>query len=65
MYFVAEQSSSELIKPGRQLLDKEVRTYVMAEGVNGLLRMRRESFVVWALRILEASEISARGLGGS
>ena len=37
---------------------------VMAEGVNGLLRRRRESFVVCALRTLEASERRARGLGG-
>ena len=38
---------------------------VIAEGVKGLLRMRRESLVVCALRILEASERRARGLGGS
>ena len=38
---------------------------VIAEGVKGLLRMRRDSFVVCALRILEASERRASGLGGS
>lgn len=38
---------------------------VIAEGVKGLLRMRRDSFVVCALMILEASERRASGLGGS
>lgn len=36
----------------------------MAEGVKGLLRRRRESFVVWACRREEASWRSVRTLGG-
>ena len=62
---VAGQISSALIRPGRQLLDKELRMNVIAEGVKGLLRIRSESFVVCALRIWEASERRASGFGGS
>lgn len=65
MYLVAGQISSALIRPGRQLLDKELRMNVIAEGVKGLLRIRSESFVVCALRIWEASERRASGFGGS
>lgn len=36
---------------------------MIAEGVKGLLRISKESFVVWALRMAEASERSARGFG--
>lgn len=36
---------------------------MIAEGVKGLLRISRESFVVWALRMEDASERSARGFG--
>lgn len=63
MYLSEGHSSSELIKAGRQLLERELRMKVMADGVNGLLRMRRDSLVVCALRIWEASERRARGLG--
>ena len=62
---VGGQISSALIRPGRQLLDKELRMNVIAEGVRGLLRIRSESFVVCALRICEASERRASGFGGS
>ena len=65
MYLVAGQISSALIRPGRQLLDRELRMNVIAEGVKGLLRIRSESFVVCALRICEASDRRASGLGGS
>lgn len=64
VYLSTGQSSSALIKAGRQLLDKELRMNVIAEGVNGLFRSRRDSLVVCALRIWEASETRARGLGG-
>lgn len=63
MYLSVGLSSSALIKAGRQLLERELRMKLMAEGVNGLLRMRRDSLVVCALRIWEASERRARGLG--
>lgn len=36
---------------GRQLLERELRMKVIADGVNGLLSIRRESLVVCALRI--------------
>lgn len=36
----------------------------ISEGVKGLLRARRESFVTWALRTLALSERRARGLIG-
>ena len=36
---------------------------MIADGVNGLLSMRRDSFVVCAFKILDASERMARGLG--
>lgn len=36
---------------------------MIAEGVNGLLRISKESLVVWALRMEEASDRSARGFG--
>lgn len=62
---MAGQISSALIRPGRQLLDKELRMNVIAEGVKGLLRIRSESFVVCAFRIWEASERRASGFGGS
>lgn len=42
-----------------------LRTEDIAEGVNGLLMMSSDSFVVWALRRFEASCSSRRGLGGS
>ena len=48
---------------GRQLLERELRMKVIADGVNGLFRTRRDSFVVCAFRICEASERRARGLG--
>lgn len=38
---------------------------LIADGVNGLFRIRRDSLVVCALRIWEASERRARGLGES
>ena len=63
VYLSAGHSSSELIKAGRQLLERELRMKVIADGVNGLFRMRRDSLVVCALRIWEASERRARGLG--
>ena len=44
-------SSSALIKAGRQLLERELRMNAMADGVNGLLRIKRDSLVVCALRI--------------
>lgn len=58
------QSSKPLMRAGRHSLDKESNTKVIAVGVKGLLRIRRESLVVWALRIDDASERRARGLGG-
>ena len=64
VYLSAGQSSSALIKAGRQLLERELRMNVIADGVNGLFRRRRDSLVVCALRIWEASETRARGLGG-
>lgn len=65
VYVSAGQSWSALIKAGRQLLERELRIKVMADGVNGLFRIRRDSFVVCALSIWEASESRARGLGAS
>ncbi len=62
VYLSAGQSSSALIKAGRQLLERELRMKVIADGVKGLFRIRRDSFVVCALRIWEASERTARGL---
>ena len=62
---MAGQISSALIRPGRQLLDKDLRMNVIAEGVKGLLSIRSESFVVCAFRIWEASERRASGFGGS
>jgi len=41
-----------------------VMMVVMAEGVKGLLRIRRLSLVVCALRRLEASWRRRRGCGG-
>ena len=38
---------------------------VIADGVNGLFRISRDSLVVCALRIWEASESRARGWGES
>ncbi len=38
---------------------------VIADGVNGLFRIRRDSLVVCALRIWEASERRAKGFGES
>lgn len=66
VYLSAGHSSSALIKAGRQLLERELRMKVIADGVNGLFRMRRDSLVVCALRIWEASERRARGfsMGG-
>lgn len=37
----------------------------IADGVNGLFKSRRDSFVVCALRTWEASERRARGFGES
>lgn len=36
---------------------------MIAEGVKGLFRISKESLVVWALRMEEASERSAKGFG--
>lgn len=63
VYLSVGHSSSALIKAGRQLLERDVRMKVIADGVNGLFRMRRDSLVVCALRIWEASDRRARGLG--
>ena len=63
VYLSAGHSSSALTKAGRQLLERESRMKVIADGVNGLFRMRRDNLVVCALRIWEASERRARGLG--
>lgn len=65
VYLSAGQSWSALIKAGRQLLERELRMNVMADGVNGLLRIRRDSLFVCALSIWEASDSRARGLGES
>ena len=51
VYVFAGQSSSALIKAGRQLLERELSMKVIADGVNGLFRRRRDSLVVCALRI--------------
>ena len=65
VYLSAGQSSSALIRAGRQLLEREVRMNVIAYGVNGWFKSRRDSLVVCALRIWEASERTARGFGVS
>ena len=65
VYLSAGQSSSALIKAGRQLLERELRMKVIADGVKGLFKIRRDSLVVCALRTCEASERRARGLGES
>ena len=52
------------MRAGRHSRQREWRMKVISEGVKGLLRTRRESFVVCALRIAEASERSARAFGG-
>ena len=62
---MAGHISSALIRPGRQLLDKDLSMNVIAEGVKGLFSIRSESFVVCAFRIWEASERRASGFGGS
>lgn len=54
-----------LIKVGRQLLEREVRMKVIADGVNGLFKSRRDNLVVCAFRIWAASERTARGFGVS
>lgn len=50
---------------GRHSHERVDRMPVMAEGVKGLLIMRRESWVVRALRMAEASRRSCRGFGES
>lgn len=63
-YWVGGQSSNTLMRAGRHVLERDVRMDTIAVGVKGLLRMRRESLVVCALRIDEASERRASGFGG-
>lgn len=53
------------MRAGRQLLERELRTKAIADGVNGLFKSRRDSLVVCALRTCEASERRARGFGES
>ena len=63
-YWMGGQSSNTLMRAGRHVLERDVRTDAIAVGVKGLLRMRRESLVVCALRTDEASERRASGFGG-
>lgn len=56
--------SHTLIRPGRHEDDSEVMIVAIAEGVKGLLRRRRESFVVWAWRRDDASWRRERAFGG-
>jgi hypothetical protein len=52
-----------LARAGRHDVERDVRIWFIAEGVKGLFRIRRDSFVVCALRTEEASERTARGSG--
>ena len=64
VYFLSSQNSNADIIAGRQPFEQVSRMYAISEGVKGLLRMRSESFVVWALSILHESESRASGCGG-
>ena len=46
-------------------MEIETRTWFISEAVNGLVITRRESFVVWAFRTLDAEERRASGFGGA
>lgn len=61
MYCWGGHSSKALIRVGRHSREREDIMTAMAEGVKGLLIMRRDSWVVRALSIAEASERSWRG----
>jgi hypothetical protein len=52
-----------LARAGRHDVERDVRMWVIAEGVKGLFRISRDSFVVCALRTEEASERTAKGSG--
>lgn len=55
------QSSRAVMSAGRHDAERELRIRVIAEGLKGELRLRRESFVVSALRIEAAPERRRRG----
>ena len=55
------QSSRAVMSAGRHVAERGLRMWVIAEGVKGELRISRESFVVWALRMMAAVERSASG----
>ena len=61
---VGGQSSRAVMRAGRHDVETELRIWVIADGVKGELRARREIFVVWALRMMAALEKRARGFSG-
>ena len=65
VYLATVQSSAAVMRAGKHSCLSDLRMIVISEGVKGLLRTRRESLVVWAFKILLASDSKASGLGGS